>query len=94
MTASELTRARDLDGLNRRHAVWMIWTKITDSMLDSELAWRESVAAVGSAYRTWCAAPDHDRGLSLFCYVAALDQEEAAAAAFAASSLQVEVAAG
>ena len=49
MTASELTRARDLDGLNRRHAVWMIWTKITDSMLDSELAWRESVAAVGSA---------------------------------------------
>jgi hypothetical protein len=67
---------------------------LIDSMLDSELAWRESVAAVGSAYRTWCAAPDHDRGLSFSCYVAALDQEEAAAAAFAASSLKVEIAVG
>jgi hypothetical protein len=61
---------------------------VTDSMLHSELEWRESVAAVGSAYRCWCAASDHDRGLSFACYVAALDQEEAAAAAFAASSLQ------
>jgi hypothetical protein len=67
---------------------------LIDSMLDNELAWRESVAAVGSAYRTWCAAPDHDRGLAFSCYVAALDQEEAAAAAFAASSLQVEIAVG
>jgi hypothetical protein len=67
---------------------------LMDSVVDSELAWRESVAAVGSAYRTWCAAPDHDRGLSFSCYVAALDQEEAAAAAFAASSLQLELAVG
>jgi hypothetical protein len=33
----------------------MLWTTITDSMVDSELAWRESVAAVGGVYRTWCA---------------------------------------
>jgi hypothetical protein len=65
---------------------------LVDSMLDSELAWRESVATVGSAYRTWCAAPDDDRGLAFSCYVAALDQEEAAAAAFAASSSQLEIA--
>jgi hypothetical protein len=67
---------------------------LIDSLLDNELAWRESVAAVGSAYRIWCAAPDCDRGLSFSCYVAALDQEEAAAAAFAASSLQLEIAVG
>jgi hypothetical protein len=67
---------------------------LIDAMLDSELAWRESVGAVGGAYRTWCAASDHDRGLSFSCYVAALDQEEAAAAAFAASSLQLEIAVG
>jgi hypothetical protein len=67
---------------------------LIDCMVDSELAWRESVAAVGCAYRTWCAASGRDRGLSFACYVAALDQEEAAAAAFAATSLQLEIAAG
>jgi hypothetical protein len=67
---------------------------LIDSMLDSELEWRESVATVGSAYRTWCAASGRDRALSFSCYVAALDQEAAAAATFAASSLQLEIAVG
>jgi hypothetical protein len=65
---------------------------LMDCVLDCELAWRESVAGVGSAYRTWCEAPRGDRRLSFSCYVAALDQEEAAAAAFAARSLQLETA--
>jgi hypothetical protein len=62
---------------------------LVDRMLDSEIEWRESVATVGNAYQSWCAAADRDRRLSFACYVAALDQEEAAAQALASSTLQL-----
>jgi hypothetical protein len=65
---------------------------VIDEVLVSELAWRESVTIVDTAYRNWCSAPIRDRGLSFACYVAALDQEDAAAPALTGFTLQLEIA--
>jgi hypothetical protein len=65
---------------------------LIDEVLVSELAWRESVTIVDTAYRNWCSASNRDRGLSFACYVAALDQEDAAAAALTEFTLLLEIA--
>jgi hypothetical protein len=54
-----------------------------DALIDEMLAyfdqWRQEVAAVEETYRRWCAAPSAERDRSFGVYIAALDQEEAAA---------------
>jgi hypothetical protein len=45
--------------------------------------WREEIAAVDEAYRRWSTSPTDEREDRFCAYIAALDQEEAAAGTYA-----------
>jgi hypothetical protein len=55
-----------------------------DAMDDSYIDWREDAAAVADGYRRWVAALPAEQQRRFTAYVATLDQEEAAAARYAA----------
>ena len=56
--------------------------QIVDEMMDDYVSWREACAAVALAYENWKCAERQDKKHALSVYVAALDREEQAAAAY------------
>lgn len=68
---------------------------LTDCLVDEMLAhyidWRRDAAAAAVAYRSWCEDTAGDGGASRFsAYMAALDQEESSAQAYAIAVTEVE----
>jgi hypothetical protein len=63
--------------------------EVIDEMLACYAEWREEVAAVDETYRRWCVAPNAGRDLYFGVYIAALDQEEAAAMLYAVVAQEV-----
>jgi hypothetical protein len=56
---------------------------MVDEMLACYIAWREDAAAVAEAYRRWSEAPAYHEPWRYSAYLAALEQEESAAASYA-----------
>jgi len=54
-----------------------------DRLIDDYVEWRESATAVADAYARWCFASRPERALQYAAYLAALDQEQNTAAAYA-----------
>lgn len=63
--------------------------ELIDEMLGCYAEWREEVEAVDEAYRLWCTALSDDRDVCFGVYVAAVDQEESAAMAYAVVAEEV-----
>jgi hypothetical protein len=57
---------------------------LVDDLEEAYLAWRAGVTIVRETYARWCGAPCGEVGIRFAGYVAALDQEELAAASYAA----------
>jgi hypothetical protein len=66
--------------------------QIVDEMMDDYVSWREACAAVAVAYEDWKCAQRRDKKLASSVYVAALDREEQAAAAYQRAVAQVATA--
>lgn len=66
--------------------------QIVDELLDDYVSWREACAAVATAYENWKCAERQDKKLAFSVYVAALDREEQAAAAYQRAVAQVATA--
>ena len=58
-------------------------SRLVDEMLDRYVEWREDATAVDAAYLEWSGAPAHARAWRFSVYMAALEQEEAAANSYA-----------
>ena len=65
----------------RTRAVVGAWSiaGLVDQMLDTYVEWREHAALVADAYVCWCDASADERTVRFAAYLAALDQEQAAA---------------
>jgi hypothetical protein len=59
---------------------------LIDEVLFFHSEWRDEAAAVEEIYRRWSAAPDAERECCYGAYIAALDQEEAAATRYAVTA--------
>jgi hypothetical protein len=66
--------------------------QIVDEMMDDYVSWREACAAVAVSYENWRCSDRQDKKLAFSLYVAALDREELAAAAYQRSVAQVATA--
>ncbi len=71
-------------GGRRRHYV--------DDMMDDYVSWRDACAAVAGSYGDWKCSDRSDKKLAFSVYVAALDREEQAAAAYQRAVAQVATA--
>ena len=58
-------------------------SEMVDEMLAAYVDWRETAAVAEVAYRRWSQSPAGERELRFATFVAALDQEESAAASYA-----------
>jgi hypothetical protein len=67
-------------------------SEIVDEMIDDYVSWREASAAVVLAYRNWSFSDRRDAKLAFSVYVAALDREEQASAAYQRAVAQVATA--
>jgi hypothetical protein len=56
---------------------------LVDEMLAGYIDWREGAAAARDSYTRWCNAPAGEKDSRFSAYMAALDQEESAAARYA-----------
>jgi hypothetical protein len=56
--------------------------ELVDALIASYVSWREQSAAVTSTYERWSAARPEERSDAFHAYLAALDCEEHAAAAY------------
>jgi hypothetical protein len=63
--------------------------RLADEMLACYLDWREGAAGSRAAYLRWCESPVSERELRFASYLAALDQEESAAANYADATTEV-----
>jgi hypothetical protein len=63
--------------------------EIVDEMIDDYVSWREACAAVAVSYENWRCSDRPDEKLAFSVYVAALDREEQAAAAYQRAVAQV-----
>jgi hypothetical protein len=63
---------------------------LVDEMLAYYIEWRHQEAEVAGAYDQWSSAPADERALWFSAYIAALDQEQAAAARYAIVAGEVE----
>ena len=63
-----------------------------DEMMDDYLSWRDACAAVAASYEDWKRSGRPDKKLAFSGYVAALDREEQAAAAYQRAVVQVATA--
>jgi hypothetical protein len=54
-------------------------TGLVDRMMDTYVEWREHAGLVTEAYACWCDASADERTVRFAAYLAALDQEQAAA---------------
>jgi hypothetical protein len=61
---------------------WSPEAHLVDEMVDCYLEWRESAAAVGTAYQQWFHAPRAEERRRYSAYAASLDQEESAATTY------------
>jgi hypothetical protein len=59
--------------------------QLVDTVMDHYVSWRERSASVGLAYTRFREAAPAERGLAHAAYLAALDQEELAAADYRAA---------
>jgi hypothetical protein len=66
--------------------------EIVDEMIDDYVSWREACAAVAVSYENWRCWDPPDEKLAFSVYVAALDREEQAAAAYQRAVAQVATA--
>jgi len=67
-------------------------SEIVDEMIDDYVSWREACGAVAVSYETWRCSDRPDEKLAFSVYVAALDREEQAAAAYHRALAQVAAA--
>ena len=58
---------------------------LVELAIGAYVEWRETAGAVGETYAQWSTAPISEQSMRYAAYVAALDQEEGAAAIFADS---------
>jgi hypothetical protein len=58
-------------------------SEVVDEMLAAYVDWRETAAVAEVAYRRWSQSPVAERELPFGTFVAALDQEQSAAASYA-----------
>ena len=65
-------------------AAWPI-PALIDRVLFTYIDWHETIDVVADTYTRWCAAPAVDEAARFATYMAALDQEQTAAATYAAS---------
>ena len=65
---------------------WPVPARI-DDVLSLYTAWRDEAAAVEETYRRWCAAAGAERDRRHGAYIAALDQEQAAAIGYAIAAM-------
>jgi hypothetical protein len=61
-----------------------------DEPLENYVYWRESARAVADAYARWSQAVGPERVLRFAAYVATLDQEQKAAAKYAAAVMDLK----
>jgi hypothetical protein len=66
--------------------------EIVDEMIDDYVSWRGACAAVAVSYENWRCSDRPDKKLAFSVYVAALDGEEQAAAAYQRAVAQVATA--
>jgi hypothetical protein len=66
--------------------------EIVDEMIDDYVSWHEACAAVAVSYENWRCSDPADEKLAFRVYVAALDREEQAAAAYQRAVAQVATA--
>jgi hypothetical protein len=66
--------------------------EIVDAMIDDYVTWREACAAVAGSYENWRRSDPPDEKLAFSVYVAALDREDQAAAAYQRAVGQVATA--
>ena len=62
---------------------------LLDDALATYMKWRETTDAIAESYGRWSVAPAAERAPRFAAYVAALDQEQTAAAMYAESIIQV-----
>ena len=62
---------------------------MVDHLLEDYVDWRENARAVTGAYARWSCAPGSERAVRFAAYAATLDQEQAAAAAYAEAVTKV-----
>lgn len=67
-------------------------SEIVDEMIDDYVSWREACDAVAVSYENWRCSDRRDAKLAFSVYVAALDREEQAAAAYRRALAQVATA--
>ena len=63
---------------------------LVDHALATYVEWRESADAIADSYRRWSVAPAGERAPRFAAYIAALDQEQAAAGVYAESISELE----
>jgi hypothetical protein len=66
--------------------------RYVDELIDDYVSWREACAAVAVSYENWRCSDRPDQQLAFSGYVAALDREEQAAAAYQLAVAQVATA--
>jgi hypothetical protein len=66
--------------------------EIVDEMIDDYVSWRAACAAVAVSYENWRCSDRRNEKLAFSAYVAALDREEQAAAAYQCAVAQVATA--
>jgi hypothetical protein len=57
-------------------------TQLVDAVMDAYVTWRERSAAVTATYQSWSSGTREGRVTAYQAYVAAVDREEHAAAAY------------
>ena len=62
---------------------------MVDELIACYVDWREDAADSRAAYACWCESAPPDRRLRFASYLAALDQEESAAAKYAEVTIEV-----
>ncbi|HUE28407.1 MAG TPA: hypothetical protein VMP89_16650 [Solirubrobacteraceae bacterium] len=62
---------------------------MVDELMDDYVSWREACAAVAVSYEDWRRSDRPDGKLAFAAYVAALDREEQAAAAYQRDVAQI-----
>lgn len=82
------TRPRVTADLEAQAPIWLV-----DDMLECYIKWRVAARAERDAYEDWASVtgPGVERGLWLGAYVAAVDQEEAAACSYARAVRAIEL---
>jgi hypothetical protein len=63
-----------------------------DEMMDDYVSWRDACAAVTVSYENWKCSDSADERVAFSVYLAALDREEQAAAAYERAIAQVATA--